>query len=312
MPGQAGNSVLSILRPVDLPPFTDDALLSRARASGVVPKIFYTFSSTEYWARAGSLTHTTEDASKDVPLAPTSRLYFIAGTPHAQGPLPPTRGGEQFKQYVNFAQQRWVQRALLIDLDAWVRRDTAPPPSRYPSISSGNLVPRESVEFPHAPSISLPTYMPSVWRMDYGPEFNSRHIIANEPPILGAPYRILVPQVDPDGNDEGGIPVPEVAVPLGTYTGWNVALPQMRELQYLGGLIGSFEAFPLTRKDRTRTGDARRSIEERYAGRKEYLQQVQRAAQALVQQRFMLEADVRAAVQHAGEIWDAVAGSITR
>jgi hypothetical protein len=121
-----------------------------------------------------------------------------------------------------------------------------------------------------------------------------------------------VPQVDPDGNDEGGIRVPEVAVPLGTYTGWNVALPQMRELQYLSGLIGSFDAFPLTRKDRTRTGDTRRSIEERYAGRKEYVEQVQRAAEALVHQRFMLEADVPAAVQHAGEIWDAVVGSITR
>ena len=61
MPGQAGNSVLSILRPVDLPPFTDDGLLASARTAGVVPKIFYTFSSTEYWARAGSLTHTTTD-----------------------------------------------------------------------------------------------------------------------------------------------------------------------------------------------------------------------------------------------------------
>lgn len=88
MPGQAGNSVLSILRPVDVPPFTDEGLLAKAAAAGVVPKIFYTFSSTEYWARAGSLTHTTDDGVKDVPLAPTSRLYFLAGTPHSGGPLP--------------------------------------------------------------------------------------------------------------------------------------------------------------------------------------------------------------------------------
>ena len=67
MPGQAGNSVLSILRPVDLPPFTDDGLLARARAADVVPHIFYTFSSTEYWARAGSLTHTTEDGTRTCP-----------------------------------------------------------------------------------------------------------------------------------------------------------------------------------------------------------------------------------------------------
>src|SRR5207247_1841409 len=39
-PGDAGNSVLSILRPVDLPPFTDEGLLSKARAARVAPKIF--------------------------------------------------------------------------------------------------------------------------------------------------------------------------------------------------------------------------------------------------------------------------------
>lgn len=306
MPGQAGNSVLSILRPVDLPPFTDDGLLAKARTAGVLPKIFYTFSSTEYWARAGSLTHTTEDGSKDVPLAPTSRLYFIAGTPHASGPLPPTKGVQQFQQYVNFAQQRWVQRALLLDLDAWVRRDNAPPASRYPTIASGNLVPQTSVEFPHAASIPFPAYMPSVWRMDYGPEFAARRIISNEPPVLGVPYRVLLPQVDSDGNDLGGIRIPEIAAPLGTYTGWNVALPQLRELQYLSGLTGSFEPFPLTKKDRMRTGDSRKSIEERYAGREDYLRQVKRAVDDLVKQRFMLEADVSAALQRAETIWDSV------
>ena len=91
MPGQAGNSVLSILRPVDLPPFSDDGLLAKARATGTAPRIFYTFSSTEYWARAGSLTHTNENGDTDVPLADTSRLYFLAGTPHAAGPPPPAR-----------------------------------------------------------------------------------------------------------------------------------------------------------------------------------------------------------------------------
>src|ERR1051325_6367948 len=121
MPGQAGNSVLSILRPVDLPPFADDGLLTRAQDAGVTPRIFYTFSSTEYWARAGSLTHTTEDGAVDVPLAPTSRLYFMAGTPHANGPNARVRG---YENRMNFAQQRWPLRALLLDLDDWIRLGT--------------------------------------------------------------------------------------------------------------------------------------------------------------------------------------------
>ncbi len=305
-PGEAGNSVLSILRPVDLPPFTDEGLLAKARAARVVPKIFYTFSSTEYWARAGSLTHTTEDGLKDVPLASTSRLYFLAGTPHASGPLPPTKGRQQFSQFVNFAEQRWVQRALLLDLDAWVRGEMDPPPSRYPSLASGDLVPIDAVDFPRVPSMAFTSYMPQVWRMNFGPAFNSSRIISNEPPLLGAPYRVLVPQVNADGNDRAGIRLLEVAVPLGTYSGWNIALPQMRDLQYLGGLIGSFERFPLTRQDRERTGDSRRSIAERYPAREEYSRQVTRAAQDLVRQRFMLAGDVPAAVGWAQEIWNTV------
>ncbi|HEY3042415.1 MAG TPA: alpha/beta hydrolase domain-containing protein, partial [Vicinamibacterales bacterium] len=130
MPGQAGNSVLSVLRPVDLPPFTDDGLLAKARATKVTPKIFYTFSSTEYWARAGSLTHTSDDGQNgvmnDAPLEATSRLYFLAGAPHASGSLPLIRD-QTFQHFINFATQRWAQRALLLDLDAWVRGESEPP-----------------------------------------------------------------------------------------------------------------------------------------------------------------------------------------
>ena len=172
MPGQAGNSVLSVLRPVDLPPFTDEGLLARARDARVTPKIFYTFSSTEYWARAGSLTHTTEDGRADAPLAATSRLYFLAGTPHSMGGLPLTKGRQQYRHFVNFAEQRWVTRALLLDLDAWTRNDTEPPPSQYPTMSKGELVALEDVRFPKVPSFPFATYMPRVWRMDYGPEYH--------------------------------------------------------------------------------------------------------------------------------------------
>jgi hypothetical protein len=33
---------------------------------------------------------------------------------------------------------------------------------------------------------------------------------------------VLVPQVDGDGNDIAGIRSLQLAVPLGTYTGWNL------------------------------------------------------------------------------------------
>jgi hypothetical protein len=314
MPGQAGNSVLSILRPVDMPPFTDDGLLAKTQAAGATPKIFYTFTSTEYWARAGSLTHTNDTGTADAPLAPTSRLYFFTGTPHASGPLPPIRetASQAFEHPLNFAEQRWVTRALLMNMDAWVRSDAEPPPSRYPTIARGELVPLEDVRFPKVAAFPFAPYLPQVWRMNHGPGFATTRVITNEPPVLGAAYRVLVPQVNADGNEVGGIPLPEVTVPLGTHTGWNVTVPRLSDLRYLAGLLGSFEPFAATRAARDEAGDARLSIAERYANRGDYLQRVRRAAADLVRDRFLLPDDVGGVVRRAEQMWSAVVeGSVS-
>lgn len=306
MPGQAGNSVLSVLRPVDLPPFTDEGLLAQARGARVTPKIFYTFSSTEYWARAGSLTHTSDDGRSDAPLAASSRLYFLAGTPHSMGGLPLSKGRDQFRHFVNFAEQRWVTRALLVELDAWTRGDREPPASQYPTIAKGELVPLEDVHFPKVPSFPFTTYMPRVWRMNYGPDYSTTRVITIEPPQTGEPYRVLVPQVNGDGNDVAGIRLPEVAVPLGTYTGWNVTIPQLSELRYLSGLVGGFEPFAGTRERRLANGDSRLSIAERYSGRQDYLDKVRRAATDLVRQRFLRAEDVQEVLESADRMWSAI------
>ncbi len=305
-PGQAGNSVLSIFRPVDLPPFTDDGLLAKARTASVVPRIFYTFSSTEYWARAGSLTHTNDAGTADVPLASTSRLYFLTGTPHASGGLPPAP--QQTRYALNFADQKWVLRALLIELDKWVTNRTEPPPSRYPTIARGQLVTRDAVRFPKIPVLPFASYMPGVWRMDYGADYATTKVITKEPPSLGTPFTVLVPQVNADGNDVGGIALPEVAVPLGTHTGWNVSTYPLSGLRYLAGLVGSFEPFAKTRAEREQSGDSRPSIEERYKSRQDYLQRVRDAAASLVRERFVLETDIEALVQQADQTWSVIVG----
>lgn len=307
VPGNAGNSVLSILRPVDVPPFNDSGLLERAEQTHTIPKIFYTFTSTEYWARAGSLTHTTEDGKTDVPLNGNARLYFIAGTPHASGPLPPAKrfaNGLEFQNDTNFAEQRWVDRALLIALDAWIHNGKEPPPSRYPTIARSELAPRASVKFPKIPGFTFPDYMPQVWRMDFGAEFPTKGIITKEPPLLGRLYEVLVPQVDLSGNDIGGIRIPEVAVPLGSNMGWNVTVPQLADLHYLSGLIGSFIPFPKTRAEREASLDSRLSIEERYKTREDYLKQVRQAANELVRGRFMLAGDVDPVLERSSQTWD--------
>lgn len=309
MPGQAGNSVLSVLRPVDLPPFTDEGLLARARAARVVPKIFTTVTSTEYWARAASLTHTSEDGARDAPLDPSARLYFLAGAPHAAGPLPPLRQtvDQRFRYDVNFARQKWVLRALTLALDAWMTDGTQPPPSRYPTLAGGELVPLDALQIPAIPGrLGAPEYLPPVWRMDFGPDFATSGVITRERPALGDEFPVLVPQVDEDGNEIGGIQLPEIAVPLGTYTGWNVAEPQLTGMRYLAGLLGSFVPFGETEAERIAINDPRPSVAERYASRDEYLDRMRDAARALVDERFLLPADVSELLQYTGTIWDSV------
>jgi hypothetical protein len=154
--------------------------------------------------------------------------------------------------------------------------------------------------------------MPRLWRLDYGPEFEAKGLIANEPPKLGALYTVLVPQTDPDGTDLGGIRIPEVAVPLGTFTGWNYQLPLLDNLDYLAGLVGSFIPFEATAEARKASGDTRLSIAERYASREQYLERIEAAARRLVARRLLLNEDVKAVVAEDAARWDYLTGNRTR
>jgi hypothetical protein len=95
-------------------------------------------------------------------------------------------------------------------------------------------------------------------------------------------------------------------VPLGTHTGWNVTVPSLPGLRYLAGLVGAFVPFARTGDARRAAGDPRRAIAERYGNRQDYLAQVDRAARSLVEQRFLLAADVAPVRQRAAATWDAL------
>src|SRR6185437_10309047 len=141
---------------------------------------------------------------------------------------------------------------------------------------------------------------------DFGPEFFSRGIVTQEPPKFGAPYPVLVPQVDGDGNDIGGVRMPEVQVPLATYTGWNLRPKQIGASEQFAIIEGSFIPFALTKAERIKTGDPRPSIEERYSSREEYMAKFKAAAETLMDEGYLLSSDVPAQVKRGGEIWDYV------
>jgi len=113
-----------------------------------------------------------------------------------------------------------------------------------------------------------------------------------------------VSDVDADGNEVGGILLPEVAVPLGSHTGWTLRHPDIggegQRLVFAGATI----PFARTRREREAAGDPRPSIEERYPSRDEYLGRVRRAGAALAQERYLLEEDIELEATLAARAWD--------
>jgi hypothetical protein len=113
-----------------------------------------------------------------------------------------------------------------------------------------------------------------------------------------------VPAVDEDGNERAGIRLPEVAVPLATYTGWNFRKPAIGASDELVSLLGSQIVFPTTRAARDAGKDPRRSIEERYRSQEDYLAKVEQAADALVKAGYLLVDDEPRILQRAGDQWE--------
>ncbi|MEN6536615.1 MAG: alpha/beta hydrolase domain-containing protein [Bryobacteraceae bacterium] len=312
-PSRDGQPFMNFFYPTDAFPFSDleqtdremrltEGLLSRAENAHVVPKIFYSNSSYEYWGRAASLTHTTVDGKADFAPPQTTRIYMFAGSQHGPGSFPPKRDGRRYP--ANPVDFRWSMRALLVALNRWITDGAEPPPSQYPKIENGALIPPQLLRFPEIPGIQTPTRIHRAWRLNRGPEFRTKGIISIEPPKLGKPYPVLVPRVDEDGNETSGIRMPEVQVPLATMTGWNLRDPKLGAPQELFGLAGAWIPFPRTVEERVQFNDPRRSIEERYGNRANYLKKIEAAARVLVREGYLLGGDVPRVVAMSARQWD--------
>jgi hypothetical protein len=119
---------------------------------------------------------------------------------------------------------------------------------------------------------------------------------------------LLVPQVDADGNDVAGIRMPDVAVPLGTATGWVFRPESMGSPQEFVLLRGAWVPFAVTSTGRAATGDPRLALEERYATKEAYLAKVREVVEDLIRRRFLDAADLEPQLKQAGERWDWVVG----
>jgi hypothetical protein len=194
-----------------------------------------------------------------------------------------------------------VLRAMLLHLVNWVQNGKTPPPSRHPRLADQSLVTFDTwkSQFPKIQGVHLPTHAYQPPRLDFGLRFHREGIADIIPPKAGKPFQTRLPAVNADGNETSGIVLPEVAVPLGTYTGWNLRSPQAGAETMLSPLDGMFIPFAKTKAEREKTGDPRLSLEERYPTQAEYLSRLTDAAKKLQTEGFLLNEDVTRIIERA-------------
>lgn len=297
-------------------------LLDRCRITHTCPKIIEVLGSSEFWSLRASPDFVGTDGKEDIPLPENVRRYYVASVQHGGGAggfrlTPPDRGASSLRPSTenpivampcvwpsNPNSMREINRALLVALKAWVADGSEPPPSSYPKVADGMLVPATAVAmgFPILPGMPIPDGIANPLLVyDLGEEFlynDLSGVVANEPAPITAVIQPLVPRTDADGNEVGGIHTVLQQAALGTYLGWNITASGYMKGQYCS-LSGSYIPFASTRSERLAANDPRLSLEERYGTQRGYMCVVRNAAAKLVKQRYLLREDADALVSEA-------------
>lgn len=274
-------------------------LLRRCRASNTCPLIMEFEGGADFFFVKGSLGIAGTSGRDDIPLPANVRRYYMASTNHTGG-----LGNFDYKQppvagcLLPANPLPWfeTERALLVAMREWITKGTLPPPSMYPRVSDGTLVPATAaaIGWPAIPGSPTPDgVMNSVLDYDFGPNFNYNDhsgVIDNVPPPVKQVIPTLAAKVDADGNEVAGVRGLALQVPLATYTGWNPiakGLLKGQECQLQAGTI----PFARTKVERLAAGDPRPSLEERYGSLLNYYLLATQAANKLIAQRLLLPED---------------------
>lgn len=255
---------------------TSDALL---RNDNCDPLLVQANTSSEYWQKGASLLSTTPDGSQDLDLPEGTRLFLIAGTQHTGRAGTPGDAGN-CQNFRNPHSAAPALRALLVVLDDWL--DGVPPPaSRIPRRADGTLVAAEELGFPAIPGFAV---------AQAATPLDPPQADWATPIRAPSPYRVLVPAVDADGNERAGLRLPDIVVPAGTHTGWNLYRAPFPECE-LCDRDGSFSAFAPEEASRD-PADPRLSLQARWSTRERYLVALADAAEELVADRLLLAEDI--------------------
>ena len=287
-------------------PFTDTLQTDPASGAtdgllhtdGPQPKVMHLNTSAEYINLDLALIHMTADQRADVAVPDNVRIYHLAGTHHGGGSLPLDNRvfSSVAAYYNNSIDYRPLVRAAFANLDAWATRGASPPASRVSALLRWHAHPTREVGR-GGRAAAWAAYPPAaVSDSAAGLRPEARLGRARFPAVDGGSYPDFVPAVDDDGNEVSGVRHPDVAVPLASYTGWNPRHPSIGGSVMNLLLNGATIPFAPTRDPRAAWGDARPSIEERYASRDAFLDSVRAAATSLSDAGYLLKSDIEEVV----------------
>ena len=300
------------------------SILDRCNATKTCPKVIEHFGAAEIWGLKLGPEWVGTDPKEDISMPENVRRYYVGSTAHGGGvggfdtSLPgvglsktpvecPGNNSGVGVLAANPMPHGEVVNAITVHFRDWVMRNVAPPPSRYPTLREKQLVEanKTAMGFPTIPGLRAtapePGFINPLLDYDWGPDFNPNDgsgVMASVTPRIKQVIKMLVPKVDADGNEIGGVPVVLREAPLGTYTGWNItaggAMPFHKDklCMYAGGMI----PFAKTKAERTANNDPRLSLEERYTGHAGYVAAVRKAAASALQQKFLLQQDADALI----------------
>ena len=168
-------------------------------------------------------------------------------------------------------------------------------PAECPVVGAGLLAMRDLAAIPGF-ALARSDRLPSLAPMDLG-EHADRGVPAFPARFVGEPYPSSVSAVDADGNETGGVRMPDVSVPVATHAGFQPAAPRERRRRPDSRVSRIDDpARPHRGGARGPPDDPRPSLAERYASRDAYLAEVRAAAERLVESRYLLAVDVSTSI----------------
>ncbi|MBI5607039.1 MAG: hypothetical protein HY879_27225 [Deltaproteobacteria bacterium] len=263
-----------------------DGLLKRCSESKSCPKIMQVDTESETWGSYNSLV-VTDTTGKPLVLPKNVRAYLIASLAHVPG-NPTMRAFCQ--QLLNPLSLAAPWRALLADMGQWVGQGIEPPTSRYPSRPSDGRVSVDQLAamFPRIPGAPFNWAVSKPYPVDY----------SRVPwPVPAAFYPVSVTRVNADGNGMDGVVMPQVAVPIATYSGRNTRAEGFAQ-DDLCSIQGSYIPFAKTKAERITNNDPRPSLEERYTDNVVYQTKLKAMADKLVAERLLLPSDAASIVKN--------------